>query len=374
MYSGYLMKISLSIFNSDYMRKIFSYIFIVIGIGIMVISTSNNITKDIIKKRATVKGPFGMRISSGGDLVKMAFLDKEEKFLAKHNYAFKKPADTANKNIDLYIFGDSYVMDVPDSAFAHVNKYYWGRRDYTDLNYKLDPRKRNILIIENGERFIRGYFKSPYIFDHLKKDTGGSSFLRLDHQTIQYAGFDFQVSDLFNPGAINQNLEYNLFNYNFLVWINQAKAKMNYRLFRRVSGDVVLSENGEHLFLRQTVAAHDILSCYEKVESKELLRIFSVIDGIYKHYRQEGFHEVYFSIIPNPATILQPQYYNGLIPAISKFADSAGIPIIDVYRRFSSHAEPATFFTTGDTHWNNNGLQEWIQAVNKALEDQSRTN
>ncbi|WP_426669804.1 hypothetical protein ACPPVU_00900 [Mucilaginibacter sp. McL0603] len=356
------------------MKRVFSWLFIIIGMAVLVMSTSRGMMKYVSDKRYGWTGAFGIHRADGGDLVNMAFLDKEPKFLQHTNFVFKRSPDTVNRNINLYVWADSYVIHIPDYSYAHVNKFQLGRRDFTDLHYKLDPNKKNILIIENGERFVRIYFKYLVIFDHVQKDKSALSFLySYSNSPAHYASLGLggvHVTDLFNPD-INQNIEYNLFNYNCINWIRELKAEMNYQYFNRVSGDVALSENGKHLFLRQTIAAHDILSCYEAMKSTEINTLCSNIDTIYKHYKKEGFDEVYFSIIPNPATILQPVYYNGLIPVLEKRADSMGVPFIDIFKAFSHYPNPSELYTNGDTHWNNKGWEIWLDAVNTELNKQS---
>ncbi len=356
------------------MKKILAWLLIVIGLAVLVMSTSRNMMKSISDKRFSWIGAFGIHLANGGDLVNMSFLDKEPKFLQHTNFVYKRSPDTTNKNIDLYVWADSYVTHIPDSAYAQVNKFQVGRRDFIDLRYTLNPHKKNILVIENGERFVRIYFKYLVIFDHVQKEAGALSFLyRYSLSPAHYAAISLggiHVTDLFNPD-INQNIEYNLFNYNCINWIRELKAEMNYQYFHRVSGDVALSENGEHLFLRQTIAAHDILSCYEPIKPAEMDLLCTHIDTIYKHYKKEGFDEVYFSIIPNPATILQPAYYNGLIPALEKRANGMGIPFIDIYDTFSHYPNPSELYTNGDTHWNNKGWEIWLEAVNRELNKQS---
>lgn len=341
------------------MQKGFSYFFILFGITLLVVSTSPNLMRRFSNWRQGLSGAFANHRANGaGDLADMSYLDGEKIFFEPFGYDFHRPQDTTRRNIDLYIWGDSYVKEVPDSAFGAIDHYAFGRRDYFDLRYKLDPGKKNILIIENGERFIRVYFKYLAIFDHVKSFDPApglhDAFLGLDMETI------------FNHD-INHNLEYNLFSYRFADPIRASKAEMNYRLFNRASGDVALSDNGQYLFLRQTVAQHDPMSEYDPIGKDEFEEIASHMDTIYRHYRKEGFAEVYFSIIPNPATILQPEGYNNLIPALQQYGAEKGIPMIDVYTLFKKSTVPARLFRRGDTHWNNAGLQIWIAQVNRLL-------
>jgi hypothetical protein len=239
-------------------------------------------------------------------------------------------------------------MYLPDTAFAGVYRYTFGRRDYTDINYTLDPRRRNVLVIENAERFIRLVPTPQPVFQHIKRAV---------------AGFRF---DLFNP-AINQNLEFNLFSYNFVTPIRKLKADLTYRCFVRASGDARVSDDGDYLFLASTVSSRGALSSYSPIGPAELSTLESDMDTIYRHYRREGFDEVYFSFIPNPATILQPGGYNGLIPALQAYARTRGIPCIDVYTPFLAAARPADLYRRGDTHWNDKGMHVWLDLVNARL-------
>jgi len=344
------------------MRKVAAWFFIVLGTGLMGVSTSKILMRAVSDRRHALQGPFGVHHApTGGDLVTMAYLDDYSKFCEPYGYRFKRPVDTGSRNIDLYVWGDSYVMEVPDSAYAHIDRYRFGRRDYTDLHYILDPRKRNILVIENGERFTRLFFKYLSIFDQVKKEAAPAALVR-------YAGFGLQP--LFNP-AVNENLEFNLFSYNCMAPVRRWKADLTYGWFDRASGDVTVSENGQYLFLGQTVAPHGPLSCYEPIEAGELSNILTNTDSIYLHYRREGFDEVYFSLIPNPASILQPAHYNGLIDSFQHYAASRGIPVIDVYGPFSKSPDPSGLYRTGDTHWNDKGLQLWLTLVNRELARQS---
>lgn len=377
------------------MRKIVTFFFIFIGLALLVLSTSGPAMEYLTAKRGALSGWAGIHhLEGAGDLVSMAYLDDVPKFYAPKDYQFIRPADTGNRNIDLYVYGDSYVREIPDSAFGHVSEYHFGRRDYTDLRYTLDHHKKNILIIEDAERFVRIYFQYLAIFDHVRRNTPSLSFLNAvpfgdpvdgDHSLLNgpLSGGPVEAhhpsvntallgikADLFFNSDINHNLEFNMFGYKFMDRIKLFKASATYHFFGRASGDVVVSENGEYLFLRQTVAPHDILSSYAPVAKEELSRLVHQFNTVYDHYKMDGFDEVYLSIIPNPATILQPQYYNHLIPFLQK-DPSLKMPVIDLYSTFANDADPSGLYRLGDTHWNNKGLQTWIRMVNNTLSELS---
>ena len=181
----------------------------------------------------------------------------------------------------------------------------------------------------------------------------------------------FGIDDLFNA-HINQNLEYHLFNYNFMIFPRQAKAALNYILFSRASGDVVISDDGSYLFFKPTVAQNGRCSSYSRLLKSETDSIVASLDTLYDRYKQAGFAEVYFSPIPNAATILQPEGYNNLIPAIQN-DPKMKMPVIDIYDVFKAYKAPGALYRAGDTHWSNTGTQMWLQLVNTMLRTQSRT-
>jgi hypothetical protein len=347
------------------MRKIVSIFFIFTGSALLLISSSDRFMKMIATKRSGIDGWFGIHRSNAGDLVSMSYLDSVKQFLKKYKENFARPPDDSGKrNIDLYIYGDSYLLSIPDSAFGYINSYHFGRRSYFDLNYSLDYHKKNILIIEIAERFVRTEFQLHQIYLHLKKKEPGSVFLRLSSHPAIYAGLpDIQF---FSPD-INRNLEFNLFGYRFWDQVKLAKASLTYDLFKRAVGDAVVSDDGSRLFLKQTMARKDVLSSYYPFDQTELQVMISNINDVYDHYKAEGFDEIYLSVIPNPVTVLQPLYYNGLIPQLQNPDSLKGMQIIDMYSLFMRDPDPGRLYRIGDTHWSFDGIQVWLNEVNAEL-------
>jgi hypothetical protein len=351
------------------MRKIASWFFIFVGSALMLMSSSHVIMDKIIQKRAKLKGLFGVHYSEAGDLVSMGYLDNVKRFKESYDYTFTRPADTSGKrNIDLYIYGDSYLEYVPDTAFGSINRYHYSRRSQNDLTYTLDPHKKNILIIEYAERFARGEFRNFDIYNHVRKEHPGGALLWSTSSGVAYA--EFLRLMLFDRG-VNRNLEYNLFGYRLWDNVKMSKASLTCNLFKRAMGDVIVSDDGSRLFLRQTVVPDDLLSSFNPFDQKELQQMIANINAVYDHYRADGFDEVYLSLIPNPVTILQSKNYNGLIPEIQKPGGLNGTRTIDVYTPFSQAPNPGSLYRVGDTHWNNNGMQVWLKVVNAELKRQS---
>jgi|SRR5450432_384181 hypothetical protein len=363
------MRTNLSISNFNDVRKIVSVFFIFIGLALLLISNSDHLMEKIIAGRSALNNSFGIHQFPGEDLVSISYLDNVKRFQDKDEFIFNKPVDdTGSRNIDLYIYGDSYLMEIPDTAFSSINSYHYCRRSYQDMNYSLNPHKKNILIIEIAERFARVEFELQETMRHFKKKQPEVSSLRLSGPSVIYA--KFPDLDIFSPD-VNRNLEFNLYGYRFWDQVKFAKASLTYYLFKRAVGDAVVSDDGNRLFLKETMAENDRASSYYPFEQKEIQKMFFNLNATCAYYKADGFDEVYLSIIPNPVTILQPLHYNGLIPQLQQPDSLKCMHIIDMYDPFSKDPDPGRLFKTGDTHWSNNGIQLWLKTVNAELKKQN---
>jgi hypothetical protein len=325
--------------------------------------------KKIIDARSGLNNSFGIHQFPGSDLVSISYLDKVKRFQESNDFKFQRPADdTANKNIDLYIYGDSYMLEIPDSAFYGVHSYHFCRRGYQDMHYTLDPNKKNILIIEIAERFARVEFELQETMRHFNKEKPAVSFLSLSTAPVVYA--KFPDLDIFNPD-INRNLEFNLYGYRFWDEVKFAKASLTYYLFKRAVGDAVVSDDGNRLFLKETLDETGRASSYYSFDLPELQKMFINLNATCAYYKADGFDEVYLSLIPNPVTILQPLHYNNLIPALQQQDSLKCMHIIDIYSLFSKEPNPGKLFRIGDTHWSHQGIQIWLNTVNAELKKQN---
>jgi len=349
-------------------KRIVRDILIVFGIAVLGASTSRTFMQYVSEWRDGDKWWCAYPCLHG-DLVSLSYLDFVKKFNPPGPKPHLKRATWAGaKNTVLVLHGDSNTWHVTDSNFAGVATLYFVNRTNGGY-YHLDTAKRNILIIEVGEHYLRSYFEGLQIFDEVR-DTGvirqKISFRNAACKSdLMLSSFfsDIHFSDLFNR-YINQNLQCNLFNYNFIMPMFESKAALNYYLFNRASGDVIISNDRNFLFLKETVTKTDIGSSYSPVNKDEVARIVATVNTIYDHYKKIGFNEVYFSIIPNSATIMQPEGYNNLIPLVQN-DPQLRMKIIDVYSVFKN--SPEVFYQHGDTHWNREGKQLWIDLVNKRL-------
>jgi hypothetical protein len=360
------------------MKKIAAYMCVMIGLVILVVSSSSSLSNRIWmwnNRHALTDAWWGKHNSKGGGLTAMAYLDDIKKFEEPKYYHFDTPADNGVKNIDLYVWGDSYTEDVPGYAFANTHAYHY--KNYVNgMTYSLDTSKINILIFEVSERLLLDRYDNYSIFDRLKKQevsepasTSAESQPSAKGDEAPKPKTRFAFNKNFSP-VINKNLEYLIFDYNFINRVRRFKADMNYQLYNRASGDVAISENGKYIFYKPTIMPNGSYSIYRPFSDEELSGLVHILDDIYEHYKKEGFTEIYFSPIPNTASVLQPEGYNGLIPRIQK-NPAMKIPCFDVFTIFKNAQQPEKFFQTGDTHWNNNGMQVWLGLVNNELRKKS---
>ena len=340
------------------MKKVLAWLCVIIGIVLLVSSSSASIILRIWKWNTAhlqTNAWYGKYSSKWGDLARMSELDSIAQFEEAKSYTSVKPEDNGNKNLALYILGDSHTEDIPASAYVNTATYCQGR----SLAYTLDPGKKNILILETTERFVLAIYKDTEVFDALKrKGTTPPVNIYVKDVAKNYSR------------VINKNLNYLLFDYNMPISVQRAKAEMTYRLFARGSGDVAVSKNGRYLFFRPTISPFATTSSYFPVDDNTISNVVANLNTIYQHYKNEGFSEVYLTVIPNPATILQPQGYNNLIPRITN-DPALKMPCIDIYHTFKNAPNPSALYRAGDTHWNGYGTSIWLDAVNAELRKQS---
>jgi hypothetical protein len=116
--------------------------------------------------------------------------------------------------------------------------------------------------------------------------------------------------------------------------------------------------------LKETVSKQSRSSSHAELTTVKINNVVIMLNNVYQHYKADGFDEVYLSIIPNPASILQPQLYNGLIPAV-QHSPLLQMKCIDIYTPFTKTKEEV--YRHGDTHWNNKGMMMWVDEVNKVI-------
>ncbi len=334
-------------------KTIISISLIILGIAALGGSTSRTAMDALAQARAA-DAWWGRYRAKHGNLVAMAYLDYVHKFHEPQQpHRYRKPATAPNTV--LYLAGDSYTWSLPDTCFA-AGEYHFINR-YAGGTYKLDSTKTNILVIEITEIAVRGYFSSDRLINDLRKNDQELAAEQPATHPHHAAIGNIDFSELFN-NRINQNLAFNLFNYQCVAPMYQSKALLNYYLFHRASGDVVLSHDGNYLFEKS-----NLISPSDTMQPQELDIVIGNLNKIYRHFRSTGFNEVYLALIPATPAIVQPHDYNNLIPAV-QYHPRLEMNIIDAHRLLRSSPQ---YFCHGDTHWNNEGEQKWLDLLNEML-------
>lgn len=349
------------------LKKVLTYCMIVFGLAVLYLSTSKDMMQKISDARNDHDEWWGSHFAYEGDLVGMSYLYYVKDFHKPRQRVFAPRNCNNGKAVNLVLWGDSYTMHFRDTDFC-ADRFQYGRRFFSSLEYEIDSSKKNVLIIESTERTIRDYFINNRMANEVKPKIVKPEFALTLQQNIGkvLAGITMpDVTTFFNEN-INQNIEYNLFNYNFISPIRKLKALVNYIAFNRASGNVVVADRGDRMFLKETTSNKLNEGYATPISDKEIHKLVEVINDLDRRYRAAGFDEVYLSIIPNAVTIFQPKGYNMLIPRIQNHK-ALKMKCIDIYTPFMK--KPDGMFWKGDTHWSNSGADVWLKIVNKVISD-----
>lgn len=332
-------------------------------------SSTSRSAMEYISSRRSVPTWWGVYDWLYGNLSGMSHLDFVKRFRTPEDYSGKRPVYNVPKNIALFLQGDSYTRhpQLKDINFAGVSEFHFFSRGAQN-HYHMDTTKRNLLIIEIAESRVRETFRDLKTIDEICDGEETENINKkndLQPAITKYCSPvpDIKLDRFFNK-HIGQNLEFNLFNYNFMVPLFGSKAAINYYLFDRASGDITISDDGNFLFIKETVSDTDDQSSFSKISATDIGYIVDNLNKVYRHYRTAGFKEVYLSIIPNNVSIMEPEKYNRLTPLIQNDTRNE-MKIIDLYSVYKNSG--ASFYLPGDTHWNDMGFLVWLKTVNEKL-------
>lgn len=354
------------------MKRIAAYIVLFVSIVLYAISCSNTLTEDYTDARYDGPVMFSYDKFRYGDLFGISFLPGYKFEQAKEPTYVKKEKYNIPPVIDLYMINDSYLGFhlATDTNFYGIAKIY--HKDWFDsvkIETVLDTNKINVLLFEVTERYFRFISDSVTLKGEVQvyKDPG-----QLKKKTQQEEGkkqgfWDDIFSFIFNPQT-NQNLEFNAFDYHFTTPVRELKAQLNYKLFNRIAKEVVVSDHNQNLYFDVTIDTTQKSSSFNYLPDEEVKSTIAYLNATYKYYKNLGFDEVYFTIVPNTVSILCPRRdkYNGLIPKITHDTNLI-MPMIDLYEIFMK--SPTPVYYRSDTHWNDDGFTIWLNEFHKRLND-----
>jgi hypothetical protein len=352
------------------MKKIFTRLILLFLITIYFVSLSPSLMKEIVALRTKPNALFPSYRVDMGDLYGMSFLKKFGRSGWKPS--FIPDTCSANKNIDLYTISDSYLNNrMTKKAFCGVNNLIQVSWDGAPSTIQLDTQKTNILIIETVERYTCARFN---VIEWMKHFHVNIESQKAQENTVASADFSQNTEKItlenlskyfFNPN-INQNLEFNLFDYKPFLFVWETRAELTQKLFKRLASPIVTTAaNNQYLVVKETVDGKQNTASNFPISDGETAKIIENLNEVSAFYRQKGFAEVYLSIIPNPIHIVDSTFnYNQLIPKIQNHKNLK-MPIIDVYPVFKKNS--TLVFPKNESHWTNQGMQFWIDNVNLEL-------
>ncbi|QMW05945.1 hypothetical protein [Spirosoma foliorum] len=268
-----------------------------------------------------------------------------------------RSSDTASTQ--LYLIGDSFTepqrLSESDFQVSLFQRVAW----YNQQRIQLNPDKRNVLIIETVERHFREHLAIPIIEFIVEKDT---TQLGQTKPSLRK-----RISDDLHRTDIEERLESTLFSQNWAFWFKELKASLTLNWFNRTNSKVSLSKDKQNLFLKMdTDTTQKLLSSFSELSDQEVNTLVDSVNAVASRYRQLGFDEVYLSIIPNKASILETNRsdYNHLIERVQNNPKLV-VPYIDTYDLFK-RATPSPYLKS-DTHWNCEGRAIWLEQIRQKV-------
>ncbi|GHB81344.1 hypothetical protein [Persicitalea jodogahamensis] len=262
------------------------------------------------------------------------------------------------QKIAFYLIGDSFTerQRVDSSDFA-VTRYYWAHWG-ENLHFKLDTAFTNIILLESVERNVRPHFGTP--ISNLIPDS--STFIQLPGDER----FMHRLDRMFASDGVEDRLNTILFQFDPILRFKELKSWINQRFFDRTDPKVTLSGDGSTLAYYEDTDSTLINSSYNTVPDSEVDSLVVVINYDEMLLKNMGFDQVWFSVIPNKATVLMPNYgaYNHIIERISQHPE-LDVPSVQILHEFMNVGSGA--YLTGDSHWSCSGQRLWLEKVNQQV-------
>jgi hypothetical protein len=356
------------------MKKI-AGISILIFAGIVFIFSSvrelTNSFFELRRKPSSLQQWWGSDKGGTGDLYGFTCLPQ---FAVGDTSVLRKPTcNDAQKTYNIYAQTDSYTEEIfthPDYFCGAAKCVYAFTNTGDVLPVYLDKTKKNIVMIECVERNIRkNFIDTNYLTRFIKISTEKINDTKAAEKAHNFH-FHFDIKNL------DGNYETNIWDYLFLRPIKQLKAKMTFDLFNRTYVDALVSPDGKYLLYQPTVDTAFLESSYKPIADKELKKMVTALNVAYDHFRRLGFDEVYLSIIPNPGSILYPNYkrlqYNQLIPRLEN-DPSLKLKVFDIYQVFKNSPEKDKLYQRSDTHWTRFGAMVWLNEFNRQMAETNNT-
>jgi hypothetical protein len=327
------------------MQKVIKYILILFFGFLWFLGCSKDISKYLFEEKI-LKDDFRY-----GDLYRLSYLKnfKETRIKCLNQKPEKK------LDLTLYLAGDSYTEKGRIEAEDFVAKDFV-RSHVAETTYSLkNDGKKKVLVIETVERHLRERFTTPW--NNLK--------LKSDKPAELPKTFWQKIMDLKIPYDAQMH-ESAIFGFDFFMKIKEIKAGLMFSLFDKVEDKVSLSPDRKRIFYGIDVKP-GISSGFVEINDSEIDLLVRNMNLTYQNYKNMGFDEVFLSIIPNKSSILGQDLgqYNHLVERIESHPNLQ-VPIVSIFKALKYN----DFYLHGDSHWNCNGQQYWLDQVNQKLSAQ----
>jgi hypothetical protein len=350
------------------MARFFGYIVLLLFLSVYLVSSDNVLTNKLLNKRASLNSAFAANGHNYGDLYSLSLLT-QYKIPVRHTSNIPLIKCNLPAQTYLYTLCDSHIWEfIADKKYyCGVDSFRWfNTTEKQKLDINLDHKKNNIFLFEISERKIRETLNDTGYINHvIHTQKTGTSLAENDHS------FFFKIKTFIFNGAINTNLELNIWDYQLFSTIKEFKANLNYKL-NLVDKSVVIAPDKKQLFYTPTIDTTQITSSFKNISDQEIETIVDRLNIMYDNAKKSGFDEAYLAMIPNPVSVLYPNYnglkYNDLINRIQR-SPKLKIKIVDAYSLFKKARTPV--YSLSDTHWNPDGVHIWLNAFNSQLAKQS---
>ncbi|MBO0929699.1 hypothetical protein [Fibrella aquatilis] len=302
-----------------------------------------------------------------GDLYRLSNLPqfKEgQRLCPEHASVLTTTTPVSETAPNLYVIGDSFTehgrLSVGDLPVHWLRWQHW--EDPKNQAVQLDTTRRNVLLLESVERHLREHAAGPINNLLVVVDSNRTDGPKPAKPSLRAA-----LVDMVRSKGIEERLETVLFSHDLFQVFREWKAVINQRWFNRVAPTVSLSTDKRHLFTDlDTNPDKPLNSSFSTLTNAEVDSLVAQLNEAAARYKRAGFNDVLLSIIPNKATIEDPNRggYNHLIERVQQHP-ALSIKVVDVYPAFRmQHPAP---YAVGDSHWNCTGRQLWLDSLAKKL-------
>lgn len=322
-----------------------------------------------LREQLSLNNPLASTKYRFGDLYGLSFLPAFRLPYRVHSPRFPHP--TPGPTHDLCILGDSYtlVARLKPESFRSIDQVRLVPIDdvlekpENDLPEPTKP-SASILVIETTERLVRDRFGSTQPAN--SSVAGRSPNPISTGQRIGQLCLIF-FDNLFSGTDISFGLETLLFDYNLLRPLKEAKATFVYTCFGRIAERVLSAPDGHRLYLKETMMG-TTTSSFSPVDSTQLGQIVSGLNRLHQRAKQRGYSDVFLSIIPNPVSVIETNRpdYNDLIRKVERHPGLT-LKVISLYEPFRTNGR--FYYHPSDTHWNQNGIDRWVSAMNQSFKE-----